>query len=67
MRNLSTKTQLLVVQATTKRVGELQGCFFLVAVQGEDIILSYILEFVAKADLVTSPVAWEFDFSPSAQ
>lgn len=39
MRNLTMKTLFLVVQATAKRVADLQACSFLVAVQGKDLIV----------------------------
>ena len=44
------KTLFLVVLATAKRVGEIQAFSAHVAVQGEDLPLSYLPEFAAKTE-----------------
>ena len=54
------KTLFLVVLATAKRVGEIQAFSAHVAVQGEDLLLSYLPEFAAKTESAVNPIAREF-------
>lgn len=60
IRHLTMKTLFLVALATARRVGELQACSFQIAVQGDDLILSYLPEFAAKTESVSNPVTREF-------
>ena len=60
MRALTMKTLFLVALATAKRVGELQALSDRVAIQGDDFILSFLPEFVAKTESAINLVAREF-------
>lgn len=60
IRYLTMKTLFLVALATAKRVGELQALSYHVAVQGDDMILSYLPDFVAKTESAVNPIAREF-------
>ena len=59
-RIIALKTLFLVALATAKRVGELQALSAVVPSQGPDLILSYLLSFVAKTDTVNNPVSRSF-------
>ena len=59
-RNLTKKTLFLVSLATAKRIGELQAISHSVSFQNEDVILSYLPEFVAKTETIKNPVARSF-------
>ena len=56
LKIITLKTLFLVSLATAKRVGVLQALSAIVPSQGPDLILSYLLSFVAKADTVNNPV-----------
>lgn len=60
LRDLTRKTLFLVALATAKRVGELQALSKTTATQGEDLLLSYLPEFVAKTETGLNPVPREF-------
>ena len=60
LRELTMKTLFLVALVSAWRVGELHALSFQVANQEEDVILSYLPEFVAKTESMTNPVAREF-------
>ena len=55
-RALSSKTIFLVALATAKRVGELQALSFNIASSGQDLVLSYLPEFVAKTESERNPL-----------
>ena len=59
-RDLSRKTLFLVALATAKRVGELSALSMVMATQGQDLILSYLPEFVAKTETSLNPIPREF-------
>ena len=59
-RDLSRKTLFLVALATAKRVGELNALSMVTATQGQDLILSYLPEFVAKTETGLNPIPREF-------
>ena len=59
-RLLTQKTLFLVALATAKRVGELQVLSTQVNFQGNDMVLSYLLDFVAKTETPTNPLPQEF-------
>ena len=61
------KTLFLVALATAKRVGELQALSNCVAVQGDDMILSYLPEFAAKPESAVNLVLGNSDFGLSRQ
>ena len=46
--------------ATAKRVGELQVLSIQVTFQDNDVVLSYLLDFVSKTETLTNPLPWEF-------
>ena len=56
LRLLSQKTLFLVALATAKRVGELQALSTQVAFQDNNVVLSYLLDFVAKTETPTNPL-----------
>ena len=58
--NLTKKTLFLVSLATAKRVGELQALSPTVFQQGEDLLVSYLPEFVAKTESASNPLPREF-------
>ena len=60
LRDLTRKTLFLVALATAKRVGELQSLSYSVARQGDDLVLSYLPEFIAKTETDTNPIPREF-------
>ena len=60
LRLLTQKTLFLVALATAKRVGELQALSALVALQGRDMVLTYLPEFLAKTESPTNPLPREF-------
>jgi len=60
LRHLTQKTLFLVALATAKRVGELQALSGRVARQGNDMVLAYLPEFVAKTETPTNPLPREF-------
>ena len=59
-RDLTKKTIFLLALATAKRVGELQALSHSFAWQGDDVILSYLPEFVAKTEMWSNPLPREF-------
>ncbi|KAK3892123.1 hypothetical protein Pcinc_004090 [Petrolisthes cinctipes] len=59
-RDLTRKTLFLVALATAKRVGELQALSKITATQGEDLILSYLPEFVVKIETGLNPIPRQF-------
>ena len=59
-RDLSRKTLFLVALATAKRVGELSALSMVTATQGQDLILSYLPEFVVKTETGLNPIPREF-------
>ncbi|MPC78058.1 hypothetical protein E2C01_072532 [Portunus trituberculatus] len=59
-RNHTKKTLFLVSQATAKRVSELQALSRRVASQGEDLIISYVPEFLAKTERAFNRLPREF-------
>ena len=59
-RDLTKKTLFLVALATAKRVGELQSLSCSVAKQGNDLLLSYLPEFIAKTESDINPIPREF-------
>ena len=59
-RALTIKTLFLVSLATAKRVGELQALSFRVAKAGQDLILTYLPEFVAKTETSDNPIPRSF-------
>ncbi|XP_045130668.1 uncharacterized protein LOC123515846 [Portunus trituberculatus] len=60
LRDLTKKTLFLVALATAKRVGELHALSQVIASRGEDLILSYLPEFIAKTETPLNPVPREF-------
>ena len=60
LRQGTMKTLFLVALATAKRVGELQALSRGVARRGEDWILAYLPEFVAKTETQLHPLPTEF-------
>ena len=58
--NLIKKTLFLVSLATAKRVGELQALSRTVVRQGDDLLVSYLPEFVAKTETASNPLPREF-------
>ena len=60
LRDLTKKTLFLVALATAKRVGELQALSNSVAKQGQDLLLSYLPEFIAKTETGSNPIPREF-------
>lgn len=60
IRDLTKKTLFLTALATAKRVGELQAVSYAFALQGTDIILRYLPEFIAKTETDTNPIPREF-------
>ena len=60
MRNVTMKTIFLVALATAKRVGELQALSAEVSKQGDDLILSYLPEFIAKTETPLHPLPRDF-------
>ena len=60
LRVLTKKALFLVSLATAKRVSELQALSRHVASQGEDLLLSYLPEFVAKTESAARPLPREF-------
>ena len=60
LRDLTKKTLFLVALATAKRVSELQALSFSVATQGQDLLLSYLPEFIAKTESESNPIPREF-------
>ena len=60
MRHVMMRALFLIALATTKRVGELQTLLATVACPGEDQILSYLPEFVAKTETQLYPLPTEF-------
>ena len=59
-RALSSKTLFLVALATAKRVSELQALSFNVARSGQDMVLCYLPEFVAKTETSDNPLPRSF-------
>ncbi|MPC69554.1 hypothetical protein E2C01_063782 [Portunus trituberculatus] len=59
-RNFIKKTLFLVSLATAKRVSKLQALSRRVASQGEDLILSYLPEFLAKTERAFNRLSREF-------
>lgn len=59
-RNLIKKTLFLVSLATAKRVGELQALSAKTTRQRDDIIVSYLPEFIAKTESASNPLPREF-------
>ena len=59
-RQLTKKTLFLVALATAKRVGELQAVSASVSFQNEDVLLSYLPEFVAKTETLKNPIPRSF-------
>ena len=51
--------------ATAKRVGELRVLSLVTATQGEDLILSYLPEFVAKTETSLNPITRDSIFAVS--
>ena len=60
LRHVTMKTLFLVALATAKRVGELQALSATVPKQGDDMLLSYLPEFVAKTETQLRPLPREF-------
>ena len=60
LRTLTKKVLFLVALATAKHVGELQALSRFVPVSGRDLVLSYLLHFVAKTELPSHPVPRSF-------
>ena len=60
LRLLTLKTLFLVALATAKRVGELQALSTQVAFQGNDVVPSYLLDFVGKTEALINPLPREF-------
>ena len=60
LRHVTMKTLFLVALATAKRVGELQALSAVFARRGEDWVLSYLPEFVAKTETQLHPLPTEF-------
>lgn len=56
MRLLTQKTLFLVALATAKRVSEIQALASQVATQGNNMVISYLPEFVAKMETPTKPL-----------
>ena len=56
LRLLTQETLFLVALATAKRVGELQALSTQVAFQDNNVVLSYLLDFVAKTETPTNPL-----------
>ena len=59
-RNLLKKTLFLVSFATAKRVSELQALSHKLTRQGDDVVVSYLPEFVAKTETILNPLPREF-------
>lgn len=62
-KHLTQKTLFLVALATAKRVSELQALAVQVAHQGDDLVLTYLPEFVAKTETPANPLPREFTLS----
>ena len=64
MRHLTQKTLFLIALATAKRVGELQALSADIAFAADNnLILSYLPEFIAKTDTPNHPIPREFSIS----
>ena len=60
LRDLTRKVLFLVSLATARRVGELQVVSSSVSCPGDDVFLSYLLEFRAKSESVSNPLPRSF-------
>ena len=60
LRHVTMKTLFLVALATAKRVGELQALSATVPKQGDNMLLFYLPEFVAKTETQLRPLPREF-------
>ena len=60
LRALTKKNLVLASLATAKRVGELQALSKRVAVIGDNLMVSYLLHFVAKTGRADAPVPRSF-------
>lgn len=58
--DLTKKTLFLLALATAQRVGEIQALSSRASWQGQDIILTYLPEFVAKTETEANPLPREF-------
>ena len=59
-RDLTRKTLFLLALATAQRVGEIQALSHRVSWQGQDLLVSYLPEFIAKTDTEVHPTPREF-------
>ena len=60
LRLLTQKTLFLVALVTAKRVEGLQALSAQIAFQGNDMVLSFLPDFVAKMEISTNPLLREF-------
>ncbi|XP_045102555.1 uncharacterized protein LOC123498985 [Portunus trituberculatus] len=59
-RDLTRKTLFLLALATAQRVGEIQALSSRTSWQGQDLMVCYLPEFIAKTDTGVHSTAWEF-------
>lgn len=59
-RALSMKILFLVPLATAKRICDLQALSCQVALQEDDMLISYLSRFLAKTELESNPITREF-------
>ncbi|MPC24918.1 hypothetical protein E2C01_018012 [Portunus trituberculatus] len=59
-RDLTRKTLFLLALATAQRVGEIQALFHKTSWQGQDLLVSYLPEFIAKTDTDAHSTPREF-------